>query len=52
MGKTDLWIAVTARETDRTVLTTDRDFDHLIGTQPTRAWSVDREWVDPASTVP
>ncbi|MFO0930511.1 MAG: PIN domain-containing protein [Gemmataceae bacterium] len=43
MGKNDVWIAATARVIDATVLTTDRDFDHLHG-----VW-VDREWVDPDS---
>lgn len=29
MGKNDLWIAATARIAEGTLLTTDRDFDHL-----------------------
>lgn len=29
MGKNDLWIAATASVLDATLLTTDRDFDHL-----------------------
>lgn len=29
MGKNDLWIAATAHVTGATLLTTDRDFDHL-----------------------
>ena len=29
MGKNDLWIAVTASVLDATLLTTDKDFDHL-----------------------
>ena len=29
MGKNDLWIAATARATGATLLTTDRNFDHL-----------------------
>ena len=45
MGKNDLWIAATARVLGLTVLTTDKDFDHL---HPT--W-IDREWVDPASQL-
>ena len=45
MGKNDVWIAATARATNTTILTTDRDFDHLHGT-----W-VDREWIDPASKL-
>jgi predicted nucleic acid-binding protein len=43
MGKNDAWIAATARVLDATLLTTDRDFDHLHG-----PW-IDRDWVDPAS---
>jgi tRNA(fMet)-specific endonuclease VapC len=43
MGKNDVWIAATSRETGTTILTTDNDFDHLHG-----PW-VDREWVDPSS---
>ena len=31
MGKNDLWIAATASIIDSTLLTTDRDFDHLEG---------------------
>lgn len=31
MGKNDLWIAATAAVTKATLLTTDRDFDHLKG---------------------
>lgn len=29
MGKNDLWIAATAAVTSSTLLTTDKDFDHL-----------------------
>ena len=29
MGKNDLWIAATAKVTGATLLTTDKDFDHL-----------------------
>ncbi len=32
MGKNDLWIAATAYLSGATLLTTDRDFDHLHGT--------------------
>lgn len=46
MGKNDLWIAATARVLGLTILTTDKDFDHL---HPT--W-IDREWVDPGSKLP
>jgi predicted nucleic acid-binding protein len=45
MGKNDVWIAATAKVSDATILTTDKDFDHLHG-----AW-VDREWVDPESKL-
>ena len=31
MGKNDLWIAATASHYDLTLLTTDKDFDHLEG---------------------
>ncbi|WP_420460606.1 type II toxin-antitoxin system VapC family toxin [Neolewinella sp.] len=31
MGKNDLWIAATASHYDLTLLTTDKDFDHLVG---------------------
>ncbi|MFN4256030.1 MAG: type II toxin-antitoxin system VapC family toxin [Saprospiraceae bacterium] len=31
MGKNDLWIAATASVLDATLLTTDKDFDHLSG---------------------
>lgn len=41
LGKNDLWIAATARVTGATLLTTDRDFDHL---DPTR---LSRVWIDP-----
>lgn len=30
MGKNDVWIAATAKVTGATLLTTDKDFDHLI----------------------
>ncbi len=32
MGKNDLWIASTAHVIDATLITTDRDFEHLHGT--------------------
>ena len=41
MGENDVWIAATARRLGATLLTTDRDFDHLHGT-----W-IDRVWIDP-----
>jgi tRNA(fMet)-specific endonuclease VapC len=31
MGKNDLWIAATAHVLDLTILTSDKDFDHLNG---------------------
>ena len=41
LGKNDLWIAATAHVTGATLLTTDKDFDHLAGQ------FLKREWVDP-----
>jgi len=41
MGKNDVWIAATASVTGASLLTTDRDFDHLA----TRFLKV--EWFDP-----
>lgn len=38
MGKNDLWIAATAAATGATLLTTDRDFDHLDPILLTRHW--------------
>ena len=52
MGKNDAWIAATARVTNTTILTTDKDFDDLHPINPSRAWRVDREWVDPNSKQP
>ena len=46
MGKNDLWIASAAKVTGATLLTTDRDFDHLHPTKLTRIW------VDPKSGKP
>ena len=40
MGKNDVWIAATAHATSATLLTTDRDFDHL---HPN---FIDRQWID------
>jgi tRNA(fMet)-specific endonuclease VapC len=45
MGKNDAWIAAAARVANTTLLTSDRDFDHLHG-----VW-IDREWVDPTSKL-
>jgi len=44
MGKNDLWIAALAHVHDLTLLTTDRDFDHLIA-----ANLIDGVWIDPKS---
>lgn len=41
MGDNDLWIAATARVTGATLLTTDKDFDHLAPAL------LKREWIDP-----
>jgi tRNA(fMet)-specific endonuclease VapC len=41
MGKNDLWIAATAMELGATLLTTDKDFDHL-----TPDW-IDSIWIAP-----
>ena len=41
MGKNDLWIAATAHVMGATLLTTDKDFDHLDGR------FLKREWIDP-----
>ena len=45
MGKNDVWIAATARVEQATILTTDRDFDHL------HPHLVVREYVDPNSRL-
>lgn len=42
MGKNDLWIAATAAATHATLLTTDRDFDHI---DPSL---VSHLWINPA----
>ena len=41
MGKNDVWIAATAAVTGATLLTTDRDFDHLVPR------FLKRDWIDP-----
>jgi predicted nucleic acid-binding protein len=51
MGKNDVWIADTARVTNTTLLTTDRDPDHLHAANPTRRWQVDRARFDPTSEL-
>jgi predicted nucleic acid-binding protein len=40
MGKNDLWIAATAAVTGATLVTTDRDFEHL------SAHFINLQWVD------
>ena len=45
MGKNDVWIAATARVEGATVLTTDRDFDHL------HPHLIQRIYVDPNSRL-
>ena len=45
MGKNDVWIAATARTEGATLLTTDRDFDHL------HPHLVRREYVNPNSKL-
>ena len=42
MGKNDLWIAAAASAMNSTLVTTDKDFDHL---QPAYISSID--WIDP-----
>lgn len=43
MGKNDLWIAATASVTQATLVTTDKDFDHLHGV------FLDLVWIDPTT---
>ncbi|MCX8140263.1 MAG: type II toxin-antitoxin system VapC family toxin [Thermogemmata sp.] len=38
IGNNDVWIAATAKASGCTLLTTDRDFDHLDPTHLTRIW--------------
>ena len=42
-GKNDVWIAAVARASGMTLLTTDKDFDHLTPRM------ISRVWVDPAN---
>lgn len=44
MGKNDVWIAATANVTAATLLTTDKDFDHL------DPLFLSRVWLDPATS--
>ena len=41
MGQNDMWIAACAKATGATLLTTDKDFDHLHGQH------INRVWIDP-----
>lgn len=43
MGKNDVWIAATAKVEQATILTTDRDFDHL------HPHLIMQEYIDPNS---
>lgn len=45
MGKNDLWIAACTKASGATLLTTDRDFDHLAQSM------LSLEWIDPASST-
>ncbi len=45
MGKNDVWIAATARVTGATILTTDKDFDHL------HPQIITREYLSPNSRL-
>lgn len=50
MGKNDVWIAATAKVTGATLLTTDRDFDHLSATNPLYkpgVPAISLIWIDP-----
>jgi tRNA(fMet)-specific endonuclease VapC len=46
LGQNDLWIAAVAKVSGATLLTTDKDFDHL---HPTH---IQRIYVDPTSAIP
>ncbi len=51
MGKNDVWIAATARVTGATLLTTDRDFDHLAAGGGPSSFvlpTINLVWIDPA----
>lgn len=41
MGKNDVWIAASAKAVNATLLTTDKDFDHL------NQLFITRDWIDP-----
>ena len=43
MGAHDMWIAATARVKGATLLTTDKDFDHL------SLGYISRDWIDPTT---
>jgi len=44
MAKNDIWIAATAFVTKTTLLTTDKDFDHL------HPALLQRDWINPVTT--
>jgi len=46
MGDHDLWIAATAQVMGATLLTTDKDFDHL------SPGYIQRVWIDPVTPLP
>ncbi len=51
MGKNDVWIAATAKVTGATLLTTDRDFEHLdrrSALYTAGAPAIDLAWIDPS----
>ena len=43
IGKNDLWIAASAHTTGATLVTTDKDFDHLHGKFLQRLWIAPQE---------
>ena len=50
MGKNDVWIAATAKVTGATLLTTDKDFDHLSAGSPLQQPEmpvIGLVWIDP-----
>ncbi|MEX2167893.1 MAG: type II toxin-antitoxin system VapC family toxin [Pirellulales bacterium] len=47
IGQNDMWIAAVARASGATLLTTDKDFDHLH-----KGNYVHRIWIDPSATTP
>ena len=45
MGKNDIWIAATAHVTQATLLTTDKDFNHLAG------YFIDLQYIDMSTFI-